>query len=141
MEVFGDEVVKPRLLLQLFLEFCLQLVEPFLEIEIVLFFRQPYITAGGENIVELPDPFYGRGVAEPLYVLIITVGISPTIVGLGDRLNILWGEFAGPTVDEVAHIPGVDEEDLVCPISIFSVGLVPAQEPEACRDLGVQEEL
>ena len=63
------------------------------------------------------------------------------MVSLGDLLYILSGKLAGPPVDEVPQIPGVDEEDLVGPVTIFSVGLVPAEKPQARRDLGVQEEL
>jgi len=59
----------------------------------------------------------------------------------GNSCDILIGELAVHPVDELAHLPGVDEEGLPAPVPEPPVLPVPGDEPEAGRDLGGVEEL
>lgn len=115
--------------------------EAFVEVEVVLVVGKAHVATGGKDVVEIPDALDTRGIAKALDVLVRAAYLAPLVVGAGDLLDILLPELLRAAIDERALIPGVDEKDLVDPITVAAVRLVPREEPERGRDLRVEEKL
>ena len=91
----------------------------------------------------LADLFKCRTLAEPGNICIFPriLIMPPCMVGAGYFCNIIRREVPVHPVDELAHLPGVDEEGLPAPVPEPPVLLVPGDKPEAGRDLRGIEEL
>lgn len=63
------------------------------------------------------------------------------MIGCRDIINILRRKFPGSTVNQVAHIAGIDEEDFIEAVAESAFGLVAAQEPQTGGNPGIQKQL
>jgi len=89
-----------------------------------------------------PSATFSSGAGEKGLSLIA----APGVVGGGDFLNIVVGEFAMNAVDESSQLAGVDEERFTSMIAEFTPGLTSGarlfilrQEPQAHRYLSAVE--
>ena len=135
-QILQNQFVQPFLFLQLLLKLGFQGGKTFGKVEVIFLFGQTHITARREHIIQLRHPTHGHGGAEAGNVLIIGRLFTPQMIGVGYLLNILIREFSRATVDKVAFVTGVNEEDFA---SAF--GAVAGHKPQTSWNLGVQEQL
>src|SRR5690625_2346109 len=148
-QVGFDRRIQPRRFLLLFTPLGTESLHLFCKwFAIVFLFRRAHIAAGGEHMAVLADLLQRRGLAEAGHVGVFARVLlaSPSMVGIGDLLNIGFTEFAPGAVHQRAHVAGVDKQHFAAPdaqslLAALAIGLVAGQEPEAGRDLSGVEQL
>jgi len=83
--------------------------------------------------------FYGLTVAGG--ILIVGVFAFPILVGGGDLLDIIAGEFLLGAGDHGADLASIDEEGFALAVASGGAVLALTQNPDADGDLGGEEEL
>ena len=97
------------------------------------------VAAGGEDVAVFADFFFAGAFAKAGDVGVVAGGIdaAPGVVGAGDALDVVVGEFAAGALDKLPHATRVDEEGLPAAVCGFEA----RKQPEAGGDLGGVEEL
>ena len=130
--------------LELPLEFCRELLHPFLERHIVVNFGLfgADVAAGGEHVA-VAGGFFQTGALTESGAVGVLVGVllaSPGVIRLGDAADLVVGKLAVRAINQCAEFASVDEQRLAATIPELAVLFVAGEKPQADGNLrGVKE--
>ena len=101
------------------------------------------VASRGEDEVVLSDLTQCGCLTESGDVLVILARVAgtPGVVGVGDALDVRFGELPLCAGDHLTHVAGIDEENFPMAVAVAVTVPVLCEEPQARRDSGVEEEL